>query len=117
MTADKDDTKGKLDFEPATISNGQTKSNVIDLRGMTLCGLYMPAAFTGVAISFEAATAAAGSYIPVEDGLGAAVSLVVSPGKYVRVDPALYAGIQFLKIVSGATELGDRQVDLGLRQI
>lgn len=115
--ADKDTTRDKIDFEDVVIASSGTTSGAVDLRGMTLCGFYMPAAFTGTTITFTAATAEAGTYLPVEDGDGASISKTVSASKYVKVDPADFAGIQFLKLVSGSSEGAERTITLAIRQV
>lgn len=114
---EKNFTKAKLDFVTATINSGETVSNVVDLVGMTLCGFYMPTTFTGTAITFQASGDKGQTYLNVEDGAGSNVSKTVSASKYIKIDPSDFAGIQYLKLVSGATEGADRNIILALREV
>lgn len=115
--ADKETTIAKIDFETVTIANGGTESANVNLRGMTLCGMYLPGAFTGTAISFLVSDENGGTYIAVADGAGSDISKTVEASKYIKLDPSDFAGIQFLKIVSNASESGDREIKLALRQV
>lgn len=117
MPADKEQTQDKIDAEGCTIAISQTDSSEVDLRGMTLCGIHLPAAFTGTALTFKAATASGGTFQSVVDGAGAAVSKTVAQGQYVKLDPADFAGIQFIKIVSGSSEAAERTLTLALRSV
>lgn len=98
-----------------TIANGGTISPAVDLNGHGLCGIYLPAAFTGTAITFLASDLLAGTYRTVQDGAGSALTKVVSAGVYVPLDPADFAGIRYLKIVSNAAEGGARILTLAAR--
>lgn len=99
----------------ATIANGQTKSGAIDLDFATLCGIFLPAAFTGTALTFEASATETGTFVPVVDGAGASVSKTVAQGQYVYLDPAIFAGLRFIKVVSGSSEGAARSLTLATR--
>lgn len=101
----------------ATISGGGTVSTATDLYGYTLCGVFIPTGFQGTAISFHASISNSGTYSPMKDGAGAAVSKTVAGGDYVYLDPAVFAGVRFVKIVSNATEAGSRDVTLAARPL
>lgn len=101
----------------ATIVSGQTASGEVDLQETTLMGLYLPATFTGTAISFTAAPTAGGTSIVVQDGAGATYSVTVAASKYVPVDYTKLAGLRFIKIVSNATEGGTRTINLAARPV
>lgn len=115
--ADKDNYIAIIDFEDVVISSGGTKSAAVSLAGTTLTGIYMPATFTGTAVTFEAATSLTGTYLPVQDGAGSAISKTVAASQYIKIDPGDFAGVRFLKIVSGSTEGADRTVTLSLRPV
>ncbi len=115
--ADKDSTIDKIDFETVTINSGETESTNVDMRGMTLCGLYLPSALTSVAITFQVSDESGGTYIPIADGLGSTLSKVVAQGQYIKLDPSDFAGVQFIKLVAGTAEGGDREIKLALRQV
>jgi hypothetical protein len=101
----------------ATIANGATVSGGVDLRGSTLCGLFLPAEFDGTAVTFQACATEGGTFVPVQDGAGAAVSKTVAASQYVPLDPATFAGIQFLKVVAGTAQTGASVLTLATRPV
>ncbi len=100
----------------ATITSASTTSAAIDLMGATLCGVHMPAAFTGSSLSFSVASAAGGTYQTLQRN-GSDYSLSVAQGKYISLDPSLFAGVQFIKIISGSAEGADRALTLAVRPV
>lgn len=87
-----------------TIANGATESAAINLRDFTLCGIFLPAAFTGASVTFLAASTLAGTYVEVQDGDGAAISRTVAASKFIPIDPVDFLGVKFLKIKSASAE-------------
>lgn len=100
----------------AAIAAGQAASDPVDLGGTTLCGLYLPAAFTGTSLTFQASPSAGGTYQTIQKS-GADLSIAVAPGKYAALSPGDFAGVQFLKIVSNANEAAPRSLTLALRPV
>lgn len=110
-------TQPKINNDTVTIATGQTTSDGIDLQGMTLCGLYLPSAFDGSTISFQASETEDGTFVQVLDTDGSVLTLAgLSASKYVKVAPADFAGIRFLKLVAGA-QTGATVLPLALRQV
>lgn len=107
------------EFNPAlstTIANGQTKSAVISTGGLALCGIILPAAFTGTTLTFEACDTAAGTFVPVKSTTsGTALSYTVAQGTFAAIDPKDFQGIAFLKIVSGSSEGALRTLKLAMK--
>lgn len=98
------------------ISSGQTESAILDTGGSILCGVFIPASFTGTAISFETAETKAGTYVPVAATTdGGTLTYTVAAGTYCAIDPKDTAGIQFLKIKSGSSEAADRTLACALK--
>jgi hypothetical protein len=91
-----------------TVATNATTSAEVDLGGTEIVGIQMPAAFTGTAITFLVSTVSGGTYQPLVDGTGSSVSKTVAASKYVGIDPTLFHGIRFVKIVSGSSEGADR---------
>lgn len=106
---------GQVVYPVVTIASGETESSPITTSGMSLCGLFLPAAFTGVKVTFEAALTVGGAYQPVVDKTGAPISYTVAQGDYVAVDPSDFYGIQFLKIVSGTAEAAARSITCSMK--
>lgn len=98
-----------------TIANSTTVSAAVDLAGTTLHGLILPAALTGVAMTFQMSDTLAGTYVAVQNLSGASHSVTVAASKFVPVDPNIFAGIRFLKLVSGSAEAADRTIILSTR--
>lgn len=98
--------QGSANFgQEAVIAASGTKTGVISMGGFTLVGIKVPALFTGVALTFEMSDAADGTFVPVKNTTsGTALSYTVAPSGYYVIDPKDFYGINFLKIVSGATE-------------
>lgn len=89
-----------LKFTPVTISSGQTESSAIDLTNGSLCGIYLPATFTGTTLSFKTSLTLDGTYQPWTDAADVLIALVVAQGKNYPLNPADYIGIRFLKLVA-----------------
>jgi hypothetical protein len=94
----------------AAIASGGTASAEVDLGGTEIVGLVMPSSFTGTAMTFQAATATGGTFQNVADGAGSDISKTVAQGKYIAIDPTLFRGIRFVKVVSGSAEAAGRSV-------
>lgn len=100
----------------AVIAISESDSAEVDLGGYDLCGITMPAAFTGTAISFKVATASGGTFNVVHDG-GSLLSETASASKYIVLDPNQFKGVQYLKVVSNGTEVAERTLTLHYRYI
>lgn len=100
----------------AAIANGQTSSGAVDLGGTTLCGIHMPAAFTGASITIQAAPTLGGTYQTVQKN-NVDIVISVTQGKYVSLTPSDWAGLQFIKIVSASSEGAGRTLTLATRPV
>jgi len=99
------------------IANAATVSAAVELGSATVVGVYIPASFTGTAITFQSAPTLAGTYSPIKDGAGAAVSKTVAAGDYVYLDPTIFAGVGFIKVVSGSSEAAERTITVAARTV
>lgn len=99
-----------------TIASSGTVSNAIDLGEGVLVGIQMPAAFTGIALTFQASDSLAGTYNAVTS-ISAAYSVTVAAAKYVSISPNDLAGVRFIKVVSGSAEGADRDIILMVRNL
>lgn len=94
----------------ATIAASASTTGAIDLTNMVLCGLYMPAAWTSAAITFQASpdyddddTVA---FADVYNSSGTEYTISSAnavAGRFIALDPRDFAGIRFLKIRSGVS--------------
>lgn len=87
----------------ATIANGQSLSGSVYLGDQSLVGIQMPAAFTGTALTFQAAQGDGSSFSNVHNATGTEIQVTVAANRYVIIDPALLAGALYLKIRSGTS--------------
>lgn len=98
------------------IANGQQESSAIDCGGFTLCGIILPAAFTGTALTFETCDTIGGTYLPIKSTTsGSALSYTVAQGTYAAIDPKDFQGVRFLKIKSGSAEAAARTLICSLK--
>jgi hypothetical protein len=89
----------------AVISASTTTSAVINLGGFTLCGIQIPAAFTGTALTFLVCSTATGTFVPLKTSTsGTSLSYTVAQGTYAAINPQDFYGVNYLQIVSGSTE-------------
>jgi len=99
-------------------------SEAIDLKGNTLVGLYTPSAWTSADISFMGSHDDT-TYYSVYGPSGTETTITgisTSAGYYFPLDPADFAGLNFLKVRSGLStgetaQGASRSVVLALRSI
>jgi hypothetical protein len=104
-------------FNPAlltTILSGQQASAGFATGGFALCGVFIPAAFTGTTITFLASTTLGGTYVSVENASGL-VSYSVAPSQYIAINPQDFYGVAFLQIKSGSAEGASRTLTVALK--
>jgi len=89
-----------------TIAAGATLSDAFDSRNCEQSGIVIPAAFTGIAITFQV-SADGGTYQALYDTTNTLVSVTVAAGRSYDLPGALDAW-PFWKVVSGAAELAAR---------
>lgn len=97
----------------ATIAASETTSSAIDLADFVLCAIQTPSAMTGSSLTFEGSSDGV-TYAAVKDPTNTALSVTISTGAvglYV-LNPQNFAGIRFLKIVSGSPEASARTLQL-----
>jgi hypothetical protein len=108
--------QGITTTKAAAIANGQQSSGALDLAGFTLVGILLPAAFTGVALTFEVSSAIDGTYVALKTGTGgSALSYTVVQGSFAAINPVDFQGVRFLKVKSGSAEGGARSLTLMLK--
>lgn len=80
--------------------------------GYELVGMFAPIC-TGTALTLTAAKTLTGTYVAVANAANAAISHTISAtAHYIALDPLLYRGLQFIKLVSGTAELANRTFTL-----
>lgn len=99
----------------ATIALNGTVSSVINCNGKVLCGVLLPAAFTGTALTFLASVDGINFFAVKSTTSGTALSYTVAQGTYCAIDPKDFQGINFLQIKSGSTEVAARTLLASLK--
>lgn len=98
------------------IANGQQVSAAISCGGLVLCGILLPAAFTGTALTFEVCNTLGGTYVPLNSTTsGTLLTYTVAQGTYCAIDPKDFQGVQYLKIKSGSSEGAARTLICSLK--
>ena len=108
----------RTQVQTATIANGATVSDAIRIDPGMITGLVMPAAFTGTAIAVHASTSYGGTYNPVYDSDGNAVSAAVAASRNVGFSGAeadAIAAFAFIKLVSNGAEGAARSIGVVTR--
>lgn len=106
----------------ATIANGATTSNVVDLGRHAIVAIVMPDAWTTAALTFLSAAHSGDTFLPVYDDAGTEVAIpsTVALAGRVIVNKAVLeqlAALRYLRLRSGTagspvTQLGDRTLYL-----
>ena len=86
----------------ATIANGASLSEEIDLGGYGLAAIEMPAAWTAANLTFQAASASAGTFKNVYDAAGNQLTVTADASRVLTDIPEL-APLRFIKIRSGTS--------------
>lgn len=89
---------------PALI-NGSATSDPINVGpGFTPVKIFFPTGFAGATATFTVSDSASGTYSPLMTAANAAVSYTVTANSWYQMDPALWYGVQWFKVVSANTE-------------
>lgn len=100
---------------PASIASGQTTSGAVELKGLMLCGILLPAAFTGTTLTFLVSVDGTNFYTLKTSTSGTTLSYTVAQGTYAALNPQDFYGVNYLKIVSGSSEGAARTLALAVR--
>lgn len=106
---------GNLTYNEVTIASGQTVSGAIDLQGLVLVQIIMPAAFTGTAITFQSSINDV-TYQALYNSSNSQMSITVAASRNYNIAPVDFAGCRYLKLVSGSAEGAGRTIGLVTRE-
>lgn len=108
----------KLYYVDAVVPNsGTTPAAGIDLRGVVLVGLRLPAGAEGTTITFTASDKLTGSYEQVKSSDGSVLSITNNTGAdHFVLDPANFASVGFIKPVMDS-QTGDITLVLVVRKL
>jgi len=106
---------GNLTTNNVTITSGQTVSDALDLQGLALCGIQIPAAFTGASITFQGSYDGS-TYQAIYNVSNTAYSITVGTSRTYAINPADFAGFRYVKIVSASAEGANRTIVVSTRE-
>jgi hypothetical protein len=90
------------------------------MQGQTVCGFFTPAVFASTAVTFSVCDTKDGTYVPLKDSSGSAISFTVSTSGYYGFKNdqiSAFQGVKFLKAVGGSSEAAGTVVKLACREI
>ena len=99
-----------------TIAESGTTSQAVDVGEWLIAGIVTPAALTGTALTFTGALEEGGTYRALVDSSGTPISVTVSADDHILIEPQTFAGVSWIKLVSGSAEAADREITLVLHR-
>lgn len=97
-----------------------TTTDPIQLSGVVAAGFFTPAALVSTTMTFSACDTFDGTYVPVKDSSGSAISFTVAPSGYYGFKNdqiCAFYGVKFLKMVGGSAEAANTVAKLAVREI
>jgi hypothetical protein len=94
-----------------TIASSSTTSGSIDLQGLGLVGMIMPATFTGSTVTFQMSLDDV-TYYDIYNTNNTQVSATVTQGRAYLFVPGDFVGVRYLKVKSSSTEGSSRVITL-----
>lgn len=104
----------------STAADGVSSS--INITGLTLSSIQMSTAWTTAAIGFQGNVDGSTDFYPVTNSAGDHLTFTTSASRVVAFDPAQFAGLQLLQLVSETTagvavaQAAARVIKLGLAE-
>jgi hypothetical protein len=104
----------------ATIANGGTVSDAVNVKGNNVTGIFMPAAWTAANITFQASVDDGTTFGVVygADATGVlTVTTLTSPtaATYIQIPAGTFDGCTHIKVVSSAAQGASRAVTVAIR--
>lgn len=98
------------------ISENDTESNILELKGTAVVALLIPSALTSTALTFKAGFDPA-ALQDVYDRDGNQYSVTVAVDRWILIPVADIGGFPFLQIVMGSGEAADREIKVMTRNL
>jgi hypothetical protein len=86
----------------ASITSGQSLSAEVDIGAKTLHGIAMPAGWDAAAMTFQVSVDGGTTWLEMQS-TSAAISYTVAANQYIAVDPAIWRGVNAVKVRSGTS--------------
>lgn len=105
-------------YLPTAITGGGSTSAAINLNGQTPTGLRVPAGLASTSLTFEVSDSLAGTYTQLRDTSNNALSITTSnTAAQYALNPANFAGVDFIRIKTGSNEASNPVFQLIVRGI
>ena len=120
MTSRPGELRSPLGRVAATIANAASLSAAVEIAGMELVAIEMPAAWTAANLTFQG-THDGATFNNVHDDAGTEVSVTAAAARYIRLNPELWGGFHSVKVRSGTAgtpvnQGAERIINLVVRQ-
>ena len=96
--------------DKVTIASSGTTSTALTLQGTIPLAMQMPAAFTGTAITFQCSNDGS-TFYDLYNG-STLYSVTVAASRYIALNPDIFEGVRFVRLVSGSNEGAIREIFL-----
>ncbi|MDE1902177.1 MAG: hypothetical protein KGI37_11160 [Alphaproteobacteria bacterium] len=97
----KDTCESAWDICPATIAGGTNLTGTINLGGLRLFGIAVPATWTAASLTFQMSPDGGTSWYNLQDQTGTEISAAANPSCCLTFDPKIFAPLQYIKLRSG----------------
>lgn len=107
---------------PVAIGSGTSLSGLINLGGLRLFGIAVPAAWTAASLTFQVSPDGGTTWVELADDSAAAIAVGAAVSTCSTLDPKIFSAYQYLRIRSGTAaspvaQAADRTLQLFLRSI
>ena len=110
-----------IPLQDAIVLNGETESNIIDVRGISAAALLVPATLTRACLSFivysGSDTAQGSDMVPLVNDQGLPFTLQLTTPSATTLTPIVYWPYRYIQLVMGSAEGADRILKLVARSI
>lgn len=87
--------------QTASLDAAASLSDAVNLGGLRLFGIVMPASWTAAALTFQVSFDEGASWSNLYDASGSEVSVTVAASRAITLDPVIFAAVPMLKVRSG----------------
>lgn len=106
-----------------TINSGSTTSaavgtGLMSLKETQLVALIFPSSMTSTSMTFSASDTESGTYSTVRTvDSGSSYTISVAASTYVPLDPRVFSGVKYVKLIGGSSEAGARSIQMVLHKL
>ena len=95
-----------------TIASGQTASNIIHLKGTVPVLVYLPV-LTGTSLTFKVGQSSTDMhFLADKNDVVISITNIDGTNKARLLEPNLFVGVQYLQVISNASEAASREIKL-----